>query len=68
MTRANWRAAVGKLRDTPPFLLLQKALRQVPFRPVDIGKLCFLQLDGVPQVPKSLLREKASCARARRRR
>ena len=56
MKRLNWRAAIEKLRDTPPFLILQKALRQVPFRPVDIGKLCFLQPYGVPNVPKSLQR------------
>jgi GNAT superfamily N-acetyltransferase len=31
-------------------------LRQVPFRPIDIGKLCFLRLDDVPHVPQSRLR------------
>jgi GNAT superfamily N-acetyltransferase len=53
---ARWKAGFERLRHTPPLLLLQKALRQVPFRPVDVGKLCFLRLDAVPRVPASRLR------------
>jgi GNAT superfamily N-acetyltransferase len=47
------------LRDvarTPPLLLAQKLLRRVPLRPIDVGKLCFLQLNRLPAVPTSLLR------------
>lgn len=50
------RSLIARLRGTPLFLLLQKALRQVPLRPIDIGKLCFLRLDKVPHVPGSHLR------------
>ena len=56
MTAARLRAGVLKLQRTPPFLIVQKVLRQIPFRPVDIGKLCFLRLDGVPRIPRSRLR------------
>jgi hypothetical protein len=56
MRADGWRAAIGTLRRTPPLLIVQKILRQVPFRPVDVGKLCFLRLDGAPQVPPSRLR------------
>jgi hypothetical protein len=45
-----------RLRDTPPLLIVQKVLRQIPFRPMDIGKLCFLRLNGPPRVPQSYLR------------
>jgi GNAT superfamily N-acetyltransferase len=55
-TGATWKATLGRLRHTPPLLLVQKALRKVPFRPVDVGKLCFLRLDEVPRVPASRLR------------
>ena len=50
------RSSLGQLRRTPPLLLVQKVLRRIPFRPIDVGKLCFLRLDGVPQVPRSRLR------------
>ena len=56
MKPPRWRAAIAMLRRTPPLLIVQKILRQVPFRPLDVGKLCFLRLDGVPQVPQSRLR------------
>jgi GNAT superfamily N-acetyltransferase len=46
----------AELRGTPPLLLAQKILRRVPFRPIDIGKLCFLRLNTVPRVPAGLLR------------
>src|SRR5207244_3808888 len=36
MTAARLRAGVLKLQRTPPFLIVQKVLRRVPFRPVDI--------------------------------
>ena len=52
MTRARLRA----LAQTPRLLLAQKLLRRVPLRPIDVGKLCFLQLNGLPQVPTSMLR------------
>ena len=48
-------AKVAK-RDTAPMLTIQWVLRQVPFTPVRIGILCFLQLDGVPEVPAAWLR------------
>ena len=60
MPLTRWRNAVGVLRRTPPLLLLQKVLRQLPFKPVDIGKLCFLRLDRVPDVPPGMLRGTAS--------
>ena len=46
----------AELRHTPPLLLVQKILRRVPFKPVDVGKLCFLRLDRIPRVPAGLLR------------
>jgi GNAT superfamily N-acetyltransferase len=49
-------ARLKELARTPRLLLAQKVLRRVPLRPVDIGKLCFLQLNGVPQVPAGMLR------------
>jgi GNAT superfamily N-acetyltransferase len=45
-----------ELRRTPSLLLAQKVLRRVPFRPVDVGKLCFLRLDRIPQIATGLLR------------
>jgi len=45
-----------QLARTPPLLLVQKLLRRVPLRPVDVGKLCFLELNGIPKVPASMLR------------
>lgn len=45
-----------ELRHTPPLLLAQKVLRRVPFRPVDVGKLCFLRLDKIPHIAPGLLR------------
>jgi GNAT superfamily N-acetyltransferase len=47
---------VAALRRMPGFVLMQVALRQLPFTPIDIGKLCFLRLDGRPRVPPALLR------------
>ena len=47
---------LNRLRRTPLFVLLQMLLRLIPFRPVEIGKLCFLRLDGIPRVPPSMLR------------
>jgi GNAT superfamily N-acetyltransferase len=52
----RWLAAIVKLPHTPGLLLVQKLLRQIPFRPVDLGKLCFLELNGVPRVPQAMLR------------
>ena len=52
----RWRANIATLRRTPLLLIVQKVLRRVPFRPVDVGKLCFLRLDSVPEVPRSWLR------------
>lgn len=49
-------AALRELARTPPLLLTQKLVRRVPLRPIDIGKLCFLQLNGVPNVPRAMLR------------
>ena len=47
---------LAELRRTPSLLLAQKVLRRVPFRPVDVGKLCFLRLERIPQVVPGLLR------------
>jgi len=47
---------VSRLRRTPFFVLLQMLLRLIPFRPVEIGRLCFLRFDGIPRVPTSMLR------------
>jgi GNAT superfamily N-acetyltransferase len=47
------------LARTPPLLLMQKLLRRVPLRPVDIGKLCFMQLNGLPKVSDAMLRGRA---------
>ena len=46
----------GDLRHTPSLLLAQKILRRVPFKPVDVGKLCFLRLDSIPRIAPGLLR------------
>src|SRR5258706_45521 len=56
MTWARLKNGVASLVRSPRLLLAQKLLRRVPLRPVDIGKLCFLQLNGVPTVPSSMLR------------
>jgi hypothetical protein len=48
--------ALASIRRTPARLLLQRALRQIPFTPVTFGRLCFLRLDGVPEVPAGMLR------------
>ena len=53
-------ARVRALAHTPRLLLAQKLMRRVPLRPIDIGKLCFLQLNGVPRVPPSMLRGSAT--------
>ncbi|HEX7796916.1 MAG TPA: GNAT family N-acetyltransferase [Vicinamibacterales bacterium] len=47
---------LAELRHTPSLLLAQKVLRRVPFRPVDVGKLCFLRLERIPQIVPGLLR------------
>lgn len=44
------------LARTPPLLLAQMLLRRIPLRPIDVGKLCFLQLNGLPNVPAAMLR------------
>jgi GNAT superfamily N-acetyltransferase len=46
----------GDLRHTPSLLLAQKVLRRVPFKPIDVGKLCFLRLDTIPRIAPGLLR------------
>jgi GNAT superfamily N-acetyltransferase len=56
MTSNRWSGRVTSLRHTPFLLLVQKTLRQVPLKPVDVGKLCFLRLDRVPDVPRPWLR------------
>jgi GNAT superfamily N-acetyltransferase len=53
-----------RVRRTPAFLLVQNALKRVPFTPVALGKLCFLELRGVPSVPPRLLRGAAVVRRA----
>jgi hypothetical protein len=40
----------------PLFVVLQTLLKLIPLRPVEIGKLCFLRFDGIPRVPKGMLR------------
>ena len=55
MTVGRWRQ-LARLRHTPPVLLAQKLVRRIPLRPVDVGKLCFLRLDGVPRVAPGMLR------------
>lgn len=47
---------LAELRQTPAILLAQKILRRVPFKPLDVGKLCFLRLDKAPRVAPGLLR------------
>ena len=59
MTWSSLKARTATLAQTPRLLLAQKLLRRVPLRPVDVGKLCFLRLKGVPQVPRALLRGRA---------
>jgi len=61
---ARCRRVLADLQRTPRLLLAQKLLRQMPFRPVDLGKLCFLRLEGVPRVPPTLLRGDATVRRA----
>src|SRR6185369_1917110 len=67
MSKHTLREIGVTLRRTPPLLLLQKVLRRVPFRPVDVGKLCFLRLDQVPHVPAALLRGTATVRPATRK-
>lgn len=50
---------ISRLRHVPLFLVLQRLLRLIPFRPVDIGKLCFLRFDGIPRVRNGMLRGSA---------
>ena len=64
MAIARWRQVLSDLPRTPRLLLAQKMLRQVPFRHIDLGKLCFLRLDGRPHVPPALLRGDATVRRA----
>jgi GNAT superfamily N-acetyltransferase len=52
MTRRRF----SELRRTPWLLLAQKAVRRIPLRPLDLGKLCFLRLDRIPRVRSELLR------------
>jgi GNAT superfamily N-acetyltransferase len=47
---------LAELRHTPPILLAQKVLRRLPFKPLDVGKLCFLRLEKAPSVAPRLLR------------
>jgi GNAT superfamily N-acetyltransferase len=65
MTERGWRQFAA-LRHTPAVLLAQKIVRRIPFRPVDIGKLCFLRLDGVPHVAPGMLRGPAIAREATR--
>jgi GNAT superfamily N-acetyltransferase len=60
MTWSRLKGAALSLGRTPGFLLAQKLVRRVPLRPVDVGKLCFLRLDGVPDVPAAMLRGNAN--------
>jgi GNAT superfamily N-acetyltransferase len=55
---------VASLGRTPRLLLAQKVVRRLPFRPIDIGKLCFLRLNGIPNVPPAMLRGSAEVRRA----
>ena len=64
MTWTRVIAVVATLGRTPPLLLTQKVVRRLPFRPVDIGKLCFLRLNRVPIVPPAMLRGSADVRRA----
>src|SRR5262245_52103155 len=45
-----------ELRKTPALLIAQKIVRRIPFKPVDVGKLCFLRLDRIPRIDPRLLR------------
>jgi GNAT superfamily N-acetyltransferase len=49
-------ARLAELRHTPGILLVQKIVRRIPLRPIDVGKLCFLRLDNIPRVAPGLLR------------
>jgi len=65
MTGRRWRQ-LAALRRTPGLLLAQKVVRRIPFLPVDVGKLCFLRLDGVPRVAPGMLRGPAMTREATR--
>jgi len=60
------RRRLAELRHTPPLLLLQKILRRVPLKPVDIGKMRFLRLDGVPRIQSGMLRGPGTVRRGTR--
>ena len=64
MTVARLSQKVADLRHTPGLLIAQKVLRHVPFRPIDVGKLCFLRYEGIPRVDPRLLRGAASVRQA----
>ncbi len=59
MTWTRMKDVVVSLGRTPRLLIAQKLVRRLPFRPVDVGKLCFLRLDHVPAVPRAMLRGSA---------
>ena len=65
MTGGRWRH-LAALRHTPLLLIVQKVVRRIPFRPVDVGRLCFLRLDGVPRVVPGMLRGPAVVREATR--
>jgi GNAT superfamily N-acetyltransferase len=60
VTPAACRDALGRLTHTSWLLIAQKVARRIPFRPVDVGRLCFLRLDGVPHVRPAMLRGPAA--------
>ncbi len=59
MSSRRLRTRAVELARTPWLLIVQKLLRRVPFRPFDVGKMCFLRLEGLPNVPTSMLRGSA---------
>jgi GNAT superfamily N-acetyltransferase len=59
MRWARLKERIASLAHTPRLLLAQKLLRRVPLRPIDVGQLCFLQLNGLPTVPPAMLRGQA---------
>jgi hypothetical protein len=54
--RVRTRLARIARHETPFVMALQWLLNHTPFVPLKIDVLCFLQLDGVPDVPPSRLR------------
>lgn len=63
MTATRAAHAVATLRRLPLLAIVHKLAHLIPFRPVDVSKLCFLRFDGVPFVSPSMIRGRTTVRR-----